>query len=105
MPATVKLLPPLSLKLLFDTRAQPDAVTEIDPLAVIPDVLPDPVCKASRQGCGPVPADVVWVTSLVELALTVTDGCEVNIRDTVSGTDFCTLTSTAASDVDFNPWT
>jgi hypothetical protein len=95
------------LKLLFDTMVQPGALTVIDPLALIPDVLPEPVCKATRQGCPPDPAevDVLETTSLVDAADTVTDGVELKAREMVSGTAFCTFTSTAASELDFTPAT
>ncbi len=47
---------------------------------------------------------MVVSTSLIELALTVTDGVDEKARETVKGTVFCTLTSTATSELDFTPW-
>jgi hypothetical protein len=93
------------MKLVFDTRVQAGESTLIEPLEVIPDVLVTVFCSATMHGWPPVPAEVVPTTSLVELALTVTEDCEVSTREMASGTDFCTLTLTALSELDFTPRT
>lgn len=67
------------------------------------------------HGCPPVPGVVVVVvlvvlpvvatTSVVEVALTDTDGDVSKMWEIVSGTVFCVLTWIAVSEALFTPWT
>ncbi len=54
----------------------------VDPAPVIEP----PLDNARRQGCPPVPAEVVVTSSAIEVPVIVTDDKSENILDRVSGT-------------------